>query len=72
MNSPDTHHYFEFVRFDFIMEENFKLYLMEINMSPNITPNSKRFEKNAIKREKMIFEAVNLIGAGNRFDLMTR
>jgi hypothetical protein len=45
---------------------------MEINMSPNITPDAPKFEKNAIKREKMIYEAMNLIGAGSRFDLMTR
>lgn len=41
-------------------------------MSPNITPESERFEKNAIVREKMVSDAVHLIGAGSYFDIMTR
>jgi hypothetical protein len=45
---------------------------MEINMSPNITPESDKFEKNAIVREKMVNEVLNLAGAANYFDIMTR
>lgn len=67
-----THHFFELVRFDFIMDEDFNLYLMEVNMSPNITPTLAKFERNAIVREKMVYDAVNLIGAGSFFDLMAR
>ena len=45
---------------------------MEINMSPNITPTSRKFEKNAVVREKMVYEAMNLVGASSYLDLMTR
>lgn len=67
-----THHFFELVRFDFIIDSDFNVYLMEINMSPNITPESQKFEKNAILREKMVNDVLSLIGAANYFDIMTR
>ena len=69
---PSTQNFFELVRFDFIMDESFDLYLMEINMSPNITPTSNKFEKNAVIREKMVHDAMNLVGASSYFNLMTR
>lgn len=69
---PSTHHFFELIRFDFIMDEDFKLYLMEVNLSPNITPSSTKYERNAVVREKMVYDVVNLIGAASYFDIMTR
>lgn len=67
-----THNFFELVRFDFIMDEDFNLYLMEVNMSPNITPETPKFEKNAVKREKMVYDVLYLIGASSKVELMTR
>jgi tubulin monoglycylase TTLL15 len=72
MSDKSTRHFFELVRFDFIIDSDFKVYLMEINMSPNITPESEKFEKNAIIREKMVNDVLQLIGAGSYFDIMTR
>lgn len=54
------------------MDENQNLYLMEINMSPNITPTEEKYEKNAKIREKMVYDVVNLVGIGSEFDLMSR
>ncbi|XP_052219728.1 probable tubulin polyglutamylase ttll-15 isoform X8 [Dreissena polymorpha] len=34
-----TRNFFELVRFDFMLDENLKLYLMEVNMSPNLSTN---------------------------------
>lgn len=72
MEIKSTRHFFELVRFDFIIDADFNVYLMEINMSPNITPESPKFEKNAVLREKMVNELLHLVGAGNYFDIMTR
>jgi glutathione synthase/RimK-type ligase-like ATP-grasp enzyme len=54
------------------MDENQNLYLMEINMSPNITPTAKKYEKNAKIREKMVYDTVSLVGIASEFDLMAR
>ena len=64
--------FFELLRFDFLMDENQNLYLMEINMSPNITPTEQKYEKNAKIREKMVYDVVSLAGVGSEFDLMSR
>lgn len=37
--------YFEMVRFDFVLDENLNVYLMEVNMSPNLS--SVHFPRNA-------------------------
>jgi glutathione synthase/RimK-type ligase-like ATP-grasp enzyme len=54
------------------MDENQNLYLMEINMSPNITPTEEKYEKFAKIREKMVYDAVSLVGIASEFDLMAR
>lgn len=65
-----THNFFELFRFDFIMDENMNLYLMEVNMSPNLTPMYERFEENAITHEQVLFDTLKLVRAGSYFDLM--
>lgn len=65
-----SHHFFELVRFDFILDETLKLYLMEVNMSPNLTPMFDRFESNAATNEKIVHDTINLVGAGNYLELM--
>lgn len=44
--------FFQMVRFDFIIDNNFKVWLMEINMSPNL--DSGHFAANAVLYEKVI------------------
>lgn len=53
------------------MDELLNLYLMEVNMSPNVTPVQDRFEHNAAFYEQLIYNTVKLIGAGSYFELMT-
>lgn len=66
-----TENFFELVRFDFLLDENLKLYLMEVNLSPNLTPMFKRFESNAVTNEQLIYNTLQLVGAGSYFDLMS-
>lgn len=65
-----THHFFELFRFDFILDENLDLTLMEVNMSPNLTPMYERFEENAIIHEQLVYETLKLVGVGSYFDFM--
>jgi len=44
--------FFQLVRFDFIIDNNFKVWLMEINMSPNL--DSGHFSANGILYERII------------------
>ncbi|CRK87997.1 CLUMA_CG001783, isoform A, partial [Clunio marinus] len=58
------HHFCEFLRFDFVLDDNIKLKLMEINMSPNLRAYP------AIRPVKHVFENVlynffNLVGVGS-------
>jgi tubulin monoglycylase TTLL15 len=50
--------FFELVRFDFIIDDTFKVHLMEINMSPNLTPSADRFEIHGPGYEKVIHDAL--------------
>lgn len=67
-----TKHSFELVRFDFLVDETLKVYLMEANLSPNITPTCAKFECNAKIREQMVYDTLRLVGAGSYYDLMNR
>lgn len=67
-----TKNTFELVRFDFLIDETLKVYLMEVNLSPNITPTAPKFEVNAKFREQMVYDALRLVGASSYFDLMYR
>lgn len=67
-----TRQTFDLVRFDFLIDEALKVYLMEINLSPNITPTSNKYEVNAKFREQMVHDALRLVGAGSFLDMMHR
>jgi hypothetical protein len=64
-----THHFFELVRFDFVIDEFLNIYLMEVNMSPNLTPNFGHLEHNAVIYEQLIYNTLKLIGASNYFEM---
>lgn len=68
-NYTSSHNFFELVRFDFILDEALKLYLMEVNLSPNLTPMLDRFEDNAVTNEQIVFETLKLIGAASPMEL---
>lgn len=46
------YNFFQMVRFDFIIDSNYKVWLMEINMSPNL--DSGHFAANAVLYERVI------------------
>lgn len=52
--------FFEMVRFDFIVDDELNVYLMEANMSPNLS--SKHFPPNRILYEQVLHSYFNLVG----------
>ncbi|XP_059149383.1 probable tubulin polyglutamylase ttll-15 [Physella acuta] len=52
--------FFELVRFDFILDENLRIYMMEANMSPNLS--SDHFPGNARLYEHVLFNLLGLVG----------
>jgi len=53
-------HFFEMVRFDFVLDEELNAYLMEANMSPNLS--SLHFAPNQLLYEQVIFNMLSLVG----------
>ena len=54
-------HFFELVRFDFIIDNDLIVHLMEVNMSPNLTPAEDRFEKHATSYEQVVFNTLRCV-----------
>ncbi|RUS85192.1 hypothetical protein EGW08_007018 [Elysia chlorotica] len=52
--------FFEMVRFDFVIDEHLNVFLMEANMSPNLS--SDHFPPNERLYEHVIFNLLNLVG----------
>ncbi|KAF2901432.1 hypothetical protein ILUMI_04756 [Ignelater luminosus] len=61
---PSKRSFFEMMRFDFVVTEDLKVYLMEANMSPNLS--SAHFTANQILFEQVIFNLFGLVGIGER------
>ncbi|KAK6989903.1 tubulin polyglutamylase TTLL4 [Biomphalaria glabrata] len=57
---PSKRNFFEMMRFDFVLDENLNIYLMEANMSPNLS--SDHFKENARLYKHVIFNLLNLVG----------
>lgn len=53
-------HFFEMVRFDFVVDENLDIFLMEANMSPNLS--SLHFGPNKLLYEQVIYNTLSLAG----------
>ncbi|XP_065176450.1 probable tubulin polyglutamylase ttll-15 [Sycon ciliatum] len=60
---PDPKVFFEMVRFDFVIDDLLNLWLMEVNMSPNLS--SSIHPENAIMYEQVIFNTLALVGAAH-------
>lgn len=52
--------FFELSRFDFVVDENFNVFLMEANMSPNLS--SSHFLPNKLLYEQVIFNILSVLG----------
>ncbi|KAG5680163.1 hypothetical protein PVAND_009688 [Polypedilum vanderplanki] len=66
------HHFFELVRFDFLVDNNMDPYVMEVNMSPNLTPAEKRYEENCNLYEPLVYNAVQMVGGASYYEFMAR
>ncbi|XP_004524318.1 tubulin polyglutamylase TTLL6 [Ceratitis capitata] len=55
--------FFELLRFDLILDDNLQVYLMEVNMSPNLS--SAHFKPNALLYEQILYNVFNLVGVGS-------
>lgn len=52
--------FFEMVRFDFVVDGNLNIYLMEVNMSPNLS--TAHFSENRLLYEQVLFSMFSLTG----------
>lgn len=41
------------------------VHLMEVNMSPNLTPSRAKFETNALSYEQVVYNTLKLVGLGS-------
>lgn len=51
------------MRFDLIVDDDLRVYLMEANMSPNLS--SAHFQQNMLLYEQVIYNLMNLVGIGS-------
>ena len=57
---PHKRAFFEMVRFDFVLDAQLNVYLMEANMSPNLS--SKHFAPNRLLYEQVVYSLLRLTG----------
>lgn len=55
--------FFEMIRFDLIIDEDLNVYIMEANMSPNLS--SDHFKPNALLYEQVLYNVFDLVGIGS-------
>ncbi|XP_034662980.1 probable tubulin polyglutamylase ttll-15 [Drosophila subobscura] len=60
LHSYKQHNFFDLMRFDLFIDENLKVYLMEANMSPNLS--SAHFKPNSLLYEQVLYSVLNLVG----------
>lgn len=51
------------MRFDLVIDNDLKVYLMEANMSPNLS--SAHFHQNTLLYEQVIYNIFNLVGVAS-------
>jgi tubulin monoglycylase TTLL15 len=59
----NRHNFFEMARFDLIVDDDMKVYLIEANMSPNLS--SAHFKQNSLLYEQVIYNLFGLVGVGS-------
>jgi tubulin monoglycylase TTLL15 len=52
------------MRFDFVIDEDLNIYLLEANMSPNLS--SAHFPPNQLLYEQVLYNMMGLLGLGER------
>ncbi|XP_021934388.1 tubulin polyglutamylase TTLL6 isoform X2 [Zootermopsis nevadensis] len=63
-NYRSKRNFFEMVRFDFVVDEDLNVYIMEANMSPNLS--SQHFPPNSMLYEQVLFNTLSLVGVGRK------
>lgn len=63
LRSYKTRNFFDLMRFDMIIDDQLRVYLMEANMSPNLS--SAHFKPNSLLYEQILYSALNLLGIGS-------
>ncbi|KAG5668722.1 hypothetical protein PVAND_016649 [Polypedilum vanderplanki] len=61
-------HFFELVRFDFIVDNDFDVYLIEINMSPEMNFDDEESDRNEKMHQGLLKDTLKIIGAENYED----
>ena len=61
---PSFRNFFELMRFDFVLDKNLHVFLMEANLSPNLS--SGHFPRNKLLFEQVIFNVLSLVGIARR------
>lgn len=56
-----SRNFFEILRFDFILDENLKIHLMEINMSPNLGAIRDQGDIKRNYRSQLIYDTLNIL-----------
>ncbi|XP_046687090.1 probable tubulin polyglutamylase ttll-15 [Homalodisca vitripennis] len=64
---PSHRNFFEMVRFDFVVDENLNVFIMEANMSPNLS--SAHFLPNQLLYEQVLFNLFNLVGLASKINI---
>lgn len=59
---PSSKNFFEMMRFDFVIDDNLQVHLMEANMSPNLS--SAHFKQNRLLYEQVVYNLLSLVGIG--------
>ncbi|XP_064073122.1 probable tubulin polyglutamylase ttll-15 [Vanessa tameamea] len=62
-NYPSKDNFFEMMRFDLVLDEDFKVYLLEANMSPNLS--SAHYPPNQLLYEQVLYNLFSLVGVAN-------
>jgi len=57
---PSSRNFFEMIRVDFVVDEDLNVFIMEANMSPNLS--SLHFAPNRLLYEQVIFNVLNIVG----------
>lgn len=55
-----------------MIDEDLNVFVMEVNMSPNMTPAEERFERNSMIYEPMIYTTIQMIGGANYAEFTSR
>ncbi|XP_030034757.2 probable tubulin polyglutamylase ttll-15 [Manduca sexta] len=60
---PSSDNYFEMMRFDLVVDEDLKVYLLEANMSPNLS--SAHYPPNQLLYEQVLYNLMGLVGVAD-------